>query len=204
MKPAERVYLFEGPDGSGKSTAAEALAADLGVAVTHHGPLVELGGPALAAAYASSMLPALLGERPVVLDRAWPSESVYGPVFRKWDRLSTSDVAGLRGLFDRCAGIEVLCLTDADECLSVYRRRRGEEYLPSEVLVREVWCRYAEAVVASLRGREARVVHHDRLRDDVERLEVDLHEARRLREPGPAMSYEEFETYTRRCRWPTV
>src|ERR1700743_601382 len=75
------LIIFEGPDGSGKTSAAKALAKKMNARYVHHGPYSRMGS-GLPRIYLESMLPAIYGHQPVVLDRSWLSEIPYGIAFR--------------------------------------------------------------------------------------------------------------------------
>lgn len=105
-------YILEGPDGVGKSTLVTALAANV-----HKNPIIiHASGDAelwpSMHAYHESILDIaernLENEHVVILDRHWPSEVVYHPVFRpnlvrNYDaNLMKGRIAGLGGLYICC------------------------------------------------------------------------------------------------------
>src|SRR5882757_4772670 len=81
MKTCGSLTIFEGPDGSGKTTAAKAFAAEMGARYVHL-PQFKRVTTGLPRMYLEAMLPALLGYQDVVMDRCWLSEVPYGRVFR--------------------------------------------------------------------------------------------------------------------------
>lgn len=136
-----QIIIFEGPDGAGKSVAAAAVAAALGVNVTHHGPFT--GETQIGAHYLDSMAPALNNAQHVVMDRAWFSEPIYGTVFRG----GTNRITRVHErMLQRCAiarnALVVLCLPPLETCLSNYRSRKAQEYLDNGAQLREVWHAY--------------------------------------------------------------
>lgn len=80
------IVIVEGPDGSGKSTAAENLE---GFETVHFGPVDDPFREYMDA------LKAARG-RDVVFDRIWPSEVVYGDVLRDGSRLDEGHLRILR------------------------------------------------------------------------------------------------------------
>ena len=76
-----KLTIFEGPDGGGKTTAAEKYAKETGAQYVHFGPLPHVKD-SLARVYVEAMMPAILGLQDVVFDRSWLSEIPYGTAFR--------------------------------------------------------------------------------------------------------------------------
>lgn len=101
--------IFEGPDGSGKSTAAKQYAKETGARYVHF-PALPRVGTNLARMYVEAMLPALLGYQNVVFDRSWLSEVPYGIAFRGGkDRLGHAARRMLERLALRCRAVVVQC-----------------------------------------------------------------------------------------------
>ena len=95
------ILVFEGCDGAGKTTLARMTARRLNAVYTHHGTYTGLDAGHLMTVYSTSMLPALCDAAPVVLDRAWHSEPIYGRVFR----------GGVDRLGPRADALEILRLS---------------------------------------------------------------------------------------------
>jgi hypothetical protein len=140
----KRVLILEGADGSGKSTLAVELAKELGAMVVHHGPYKEVTDPAeLAGRYIDSMLPALLGEKHVILDRSWLSEPIYGRAFRDGvDRLGPIITLQLERLAMRCGAHVVLCDPGWEHVSASWAKRKGEEYLKTSAQLYQVYTDY--------------------------------------------------------------
>jgi thymidylate kinase len=128
------VIILEGPDGGGKSTLAAEISAATGAVVQRHGTYPGIStGPALARVYLESMLPAVLGYAPVVLDRSWLSEVPYGTAMRGGKfRTDLGDERVLERVAWRCGAVVVLLLPPLETIRATWRSRRGDEYLDGE------------------------------------------------------------------------
>ena len=134
-----RVIIFEGADGCGKTTLARAVARDLGALYVHHGPYAE-NGDRLATIYATSMSPAVTGDRDVVLDRCWVSEVPYGLAFRGGlDRLGDAKRLLLERLAGACLTSLFLCRPPWRKVVAGFRTRHGDEMLDDEAQLRKVY-----------------------------------------------------------------
>ncbi len=140
---SKKLTIFEGPDGGGKSTAAEAYAKYAGAKYVHFGPLPHVKD-GLARMYVEAMLPALLGYQDVVFDRCWLSEIPYGSAFRGGaDRLGPDSVRMLERLAMRCGAVVVYCRPNWRTVRQNYLKRKEIEYLESEDQLRHVYEVYA-------------------------------------------------------------
>lgn len=127
----KRLTIFEGPDGSGKSTAALKFAKDTGARYVHF-PALSRVGKNLSRMYVEAMMPALLGYQDVVFDRCWLSELPYGTVFRDGqDRIGDPSRRMLERLAMRCSAVVVLCLTTWESTSKTFLSRKGSEMLDS-------------------------------------------------------------------------
>lgn len=136
------ITVFEGPDGGGKSTAAKAFAEKSGALYVHNGPFK--GESYITHHYLNGMVPALNGDRDVVLDRCWISEPIYGDVHRNGlHRVSVSDRAFLeRTVLKKCRSVVLLYLPPLQVCLDNFNRRRRDELLDCESKLKDVYRRY--------------------------------------------------------------
>lgn len=108
MQP-RHLTIFEGPDGSGKTTAAKNFAEETNAVYVHFGPLFNVT-TGIARMYVEAMLPALLGYQDVVFDRSWLSETPYGNAFRNGqDRMGHVGRRMLERLAMRCYTTVVRC-----------------------------------------------------------------------------------------------
>lgn len=139
---SRHLTIFEGPDGSGKTTAAKKFAEATGARYVHF-PAMPRVGKSLARMYVEAMLPALLGYQPVVFDRCWLSEGPYGTVFREGrDRLTRSSRCMLERLALRCGGVVVRCQPEYFVVRANYMKRRHLEMLENEDQLHEVYDMY--------------------------------------------------------------
>lgn len=131
------VTIFEGPDGAGKTTLTEAWMRQIHRKEryvphqTNHGPypgLTEIAGK-----YLDDLLLAY-GPRNwhVLMDRAWLSEPVYGPVMRDENRIDVARRRCLERVALACQTVVVLCLPPFETCKKNYLTRKALEYLPTE------------------------------------------------------------------------
>jgi energy-coupling factor transporter ATP-binding protein EcfA2 len=143
------ITILEGPDGAGKSTLANALAAVISgrknerFVITKHGPYPDENE--IASIYMSDIITGTLAtvaplhKWHAIMDRSWISEEVYGPIARGKNRI---DVARRRAL-ERAAlaggAVVVLCLPRYAMCERAYLTRKELEYLPSTAKLTEVY-----------------------------------------------------------------
>ena len=138
-----KLTIFEGPDGSGKTTAIKRwLELNPETEAVHHGPYLGETGPDLVQRYARSIMPAVLGWHDVVLDRCWYSEAIYGPEVRGVDRLGVWGRRALDRLALRCATQLVLCLPAKATCLKIHAGRAGDEYVKRQDQLDRIYAGY--------------------------------------------------------------
>lgn len=136
--------IFEGPDGSGKTTAARAYAERHNTRYVHFGPLPRVT-TGLFRMYVEAMLPAVLGYQPVVFDRSWLSEKPYGDAFRKGDdRLGDVQQAMLERLALRCRAVVFRCDPGWESVVENYSRRRHMEMLENTHQLYQVHLAYQQ------------------------------------------------------------
>jgi len=100
--------------------------------------------------YLEAMAPALEGYQDVVMDRCWTSEAIYGLVHRGGvDRLGVASRRMLERVAMRCNVGMLLYLPPLETCLANFRKRRGAEYLDSEVKLERVWGAYKDRALGN-------------------------------------------------------
>lgn len=125
--------IFEGPDGSGKTTAARAYAESVCAVYVHFPAYPEIVDNELARVYLRAMEPLLVERQHVVFDRSWLSERPYGSVFRNGlYRLGGSTQEELEDIATIFQGVLVFCKPPLEVCLSNYRNRKQTEMLENE------------------------------------------------------------------------
>lgn len=127
----KNLTIFEGPDGSGKTTAAQEYAAATGARYVHFSamPHVTKNLPRM---YVEAMLPALLGYQDVVFDRSWLSDLPYGVAFREGQqRIDFVAMRMLERVAMRCSTMVVFCDPGFQTCLGNFNSRRHMEMLKS-------------------------------------------------------------------------
>lgn len=168
--------IFEGPDGSGKTTAAKWFAQTTGAKYVHFGPLPHVSD--LGRVYVEAMLPALLGYQSVVFDRSWLSEEPYGEAFRGGaNRLGPASCRMLDRLALRCGGVLVRCDPGWEAIKSSFMARRQVEMLDNEDQLHQVWKLYrsAESHLPQVSWDYQGSKSFNRLLFDLEALRTPLH-----------------------------
>lgn len=181
MTISKQVTIFEGPDGGGKSFAAQHYAQLHGARYVHLGPMRGILNQQLGRIYAEAMLPALMGYQDIVLDRCWVSEEPYGTAFREGKfRIQRSHERMLERLAWRCGAVIVICLPGIETSVEHWSRRRDEEMLKHERQLRMVYAWY-ESAVETERFHLNTVIHNytkttrDQLGSDIARVRPAQH-----------------------------
>jgi thymidylate kinase len=145
----KRLFIFEGPDGVGKTTIAKALARHIDALYGHYGAFP--GDVDIAWIYEDAMKPATKDVADVVMDRSWLSEIPYAIAFRGGvDRLGAEfyrleDIA-----LKKTIPLVIRCDADWATVTINFRRRKQEEYLQNINQLHQVWTWYRESFMTSL------------------------------------------------------
>lgn len=118
-----KIVILEGPDGGGKTTLARHLEQYYGFKYVHTGPP---SGQDLLEEYGYQLWRATYDDQPVVFDRLYLGERVYGPVLRGYDNLGEYGHKLMRRLTRGQDVYEVICLPPIDVCRENWRGRYGE------------------------------------------------------------------------------
>lgn len=128
----KNLTIFEGPDGSGKTTAAQEYARATGARYVHF-PAMPHVTKNLPRMYIEAMMPALLGYQDVVFDRSWLSDLPYGVAFREGQqRIDFTAMRMLERVAMRCGTMVVFCDPGFQTCLGNFNSRRHVEMLKTE------------------------------------------------------------------------
>lgn len=131
--------ILEGPDGAGKTTLAQHFVRQ-GHSYSHEGPPKRSD---LLQYYAN----VLLSSGPnTVFDRLYLGELVYGPIYRRVDRLGI-DGARLMSRLTRAMGIhEIVCLPPFSVCLKNWSSRKTIEMIQQEHQYYQIYSWYEKLV----------------------------------------------------------
>lgn len=117
------IIILEGPDGSGKTTLANALAKQTKYPIKHCvQPKPDESG------MLGMYLNLIKSNKNLILDRSWYSEMVYGPVMRGTSEISYPDMYLLEQALVKHGAIIIHC-TDKPEVLWCRCAKRGEDYV---------------------------------------------------------------------------
>ena len=128
--------IIEGPDGAGKSTLANELAKLLNMSVRHFGAprnSVE------AAQQYSLYLDITDGLYNTIIDRAWYSDMVYGPIFRNGAHINYQMMIHLERNLDDA--VLIYC-TGAEHEMWLAAQKRGETYVENYTQFKEICRQY--------------------------------------------------------------
>ena len=132
----KRCCIVEGPDGSGKTTLAKALAEKTGLPYRHFGP----PGPGdLVQEYREAIVAG------GIIDRLALSERVYGPLLRGSDRVGYMGWREIQARAAEAGVVQVVCLPPPEDAYLAWSRRMaaGDELLATPAAFWEVYARFA-------------------------------------------------------------
>ena len=137
------VILLEGPDGAGKTTLGKRLAELYDGLYIHrtYSPTMDIWEhhtEALQIAHQNYR------DKLVIIDRLWPSELIYGRVFRDGGYYGDYNARSMDRVLLRMCAIYVMCIPmDVDYVVKVHaeKKGRGEEMFPT---VKDIAVRYID------------------------------------------------------------
>ncbi len=152
-----KVIILEGPDGAGKTTLARALE-KRGYRYHHEGP--PSPNVDLLVHYALVLDRAIRSGDRVVIDRLHVGESVYGPLLRGVDRISSWGQIILQRIIRGGGVLEVFCLPPERVCFGNWyaRHQVGKELVETSSDFHEIYKAYVDI---SKHPRHSRAVTYD-------------------------------------------
>lgn len=126
-----RVLIVEGADGSGKTTLCNTLARDHGFKVVHTGVPRETNGRDLFNTYLMDLWLALHEDQPVVFDRLFLGEFIYGPIMRGRSLLTDHHLRMLNRVVMAYDIKHVLCLPPRPVAYDNWRAKK-QDYVDHE------------------------------------------------------------------------
>lgn len=140
IRQCGQLVIIDGCDGTGKTTLVDKMMERLdGSIYVHHGAYKHVtdGFPRLCF---ESMLPALVGGVPLVMDRCWLDEPIYGAAYRNGkNRLGRIYERMLHRAALRAGVGLIICDPGWDRVVESFRARQAEEYLDNEQQLRAVY-----------------------------------------------------------------
>jgi thymidylate kinase len=165
----KQLIIVEGPDGAGKTTLINALKRKARqFKRRHHGAYTDETD--IAQHYMKSMWPAYTGKYPVIMDRSWLAEPIYGTAFRGGqNRITAAQRRMLERVALSCRGVVIRCLPPFDVCAAVFKERQADEYLDSVKTLRAVYSGYKKMTTAlPVMGYDWQVQTIEGIFDDIE------------------------------------
>lgn len=156
------IFILEGPDGGGKTTLARTLQAKLGAHYIHS--TYKFKGHMYAYHWAQLRKAVRLAQtKPVIMDRWWPSEIVYGNTYRNgpergYDYKALHAVAKKYG-----ASYTFCCPTRWEmywEWYQAHYAKDKEMYPLSEPHVNMVWMNYRDIMLRDYFDFERDILHY--------------------------------------------
>ena len=133
------IIILEGVDGSGKTTAANALSQKYNLDIIHNGPLLDLDSESLFEHYAHQ----ILKFDNVVIDRSWSSELIYSKCYRNTQSRITfeQELELYRLCLDKNVKL-LFCNTSFFNIEKSYLNRQSEEYVSKLEKIKNIYDEY--------------------------------------------------------------
>lgn len=139
QKP-RNLTIFEGPDGSGKTTLAKKYAEETGALYVHFDAYENIKD--IHKFFIEAMQPALMGYQDVVFDRCWHSGPIYDTFHRNLEpeeqRMSSEVLLMLDRAADHCNAVIVNCFPGIDVCITNWAKRTGRELVKSRLVMQGI------------------------------------------------------------------
>jgi hypothetical protein len=139
-----RIFVLEGPDGSGKTTLAKELQANGFQYLKCGVPTPEQQCDLLR--YYGGILLNCLVAGDWVIDRLFVGELVYGPVMRGASSLEPEEEGVLIDLCQRFNIQHVFCMPPLETVVLNWNSRRAEEYVDQEKKLHEIYAGYRRQI----------------------------------------------------------
>lgn len=143
-----QVIILEGPDGGGKTILAQSLVEKYGFKYEHEGPPEpSWSSDCLFRHYVMTLYKAQHSRQPVVLDRHYLGETIYGPVMRDRSLLTDNQVTLIERIVRAGGTRVVLCLPHWDNVLRNWLAKKGQDYVDKSERLHTIYKMYhAEAI----------------------------------------------------------
>lgn len=172
--------IFEGADCAGKTTLIETLRKTRRGRVIHHGAYA--GERQIAHHYLASLNASFVA--PVLMDRSWLAEPIYGAAFRNGvERIGVATRRMLERVALSRSACVVRCAPPFERCAEAFAKRKGLEYLDNVEQLRAVYLGY-HAMTTQLP-----MVDYDYTTDDVETMWARATAARSPKNLGPGIGH---------------
>lgn len=137
-----KVVILEGPDGAGKTTLATHLEQEHGFRYIHTGK--PSGEGSLLVEYCLVLDQARRSGEKVVIDRLHVGESVYGPIMRGDDQITSEGQEIIQRFINAMGAVEVFCLPPYNVCEKNWAERhfQGREYVTEVQKFKSIYAAY--------------------------------------------------------------
>jgi hypothetical protein len=154
-----QVIILEGPDGSGKTVLAEELVNRFGFKYQHEGqPKPEWTSQDLFKHYVTTLYKAQRSRQPMVLDRHYLGETIYGPVMRGKSLLTPDQVTLIERVVRAGGTRVVICLPHWDVVVKNWLNKKGKDYVDKSERLHTIYKMYC---VEAIDGHDQLLERYD-------------------------------------------
>lgn len=158
-----QVIILEGPDGSGKTILAQKLVESFGFKREHEKqPKPSWTSEDLFSHYVTTLYKAQRSRQPVVLDRHYLGETIYGPVMRDRSLITDNQVTLIERLVRAGGTRVVICLPHWDVVVKNWLNKRGADYVDKSERLHTIYKMYQ---VEAIDGHDQLLERYDYTRD---------------------------------------